>query len=218
MRLIAFAVALAALATPAQAQITITEAEPATAEQIAAARAEADRLIAAAEASAFFDNVSEGAEPRTRHRLSGLVCRFVAGDSSNQVVVFPSPLPRGDDVGCNVGSGDHYRTIYATRFGQYNISPEQALEIGVAGIVQRFADARPYDQAITTASTEGATPTQIRAFWLGNGYTHVLVAHIGDWSIKERLTWPEAPTSQQQLSNALIWVRALRDVVQFQGD
>jgi len=218
MRLIALTAVLTALAAPVAAQVTMRQAEPATPAQIAAARAEADRLIAEGDAGAFFVNVSEGAEPRVRHQLSGLICEFVAGDADNQIVVFPSPLPPGDDVGCNVGSGDHYRTIYATRFGQFNISPEQAMEIGVAGIVQRFADARPYGQRIATASTEGATPTQIRAFLVGSSYTHVQVAHVGDWSIKERLTWPEPPTSQEQLFNSLMWVRTLRDVVEARED
>ncbi|MBN8551888.1 MAG: hypothetical protein J0L52_03205 [Caulobacterales bacterium] len=216
MRWIVLTPILMALAVPAQAQITIRQAEPATPEQIAAARAEADRLISEGDAGAFFVNVSEGAEPRVRHRLSGLTCRFVSGEPTNQVVIFPSPLPRGDDVGCNVGSGDHYRTIYATRFGQFNISPDQALEIGVAGIVQRLPDARPYDQPMTTASTEGATPTQARAFRLGNGYTHVQVSHVGDWSIKERLTWPQPPSSQEQVFNGLMWVRTLQDVIETQ--
>jgi hypothetical protein len=218
MRRMAFVLVLTALAAPAQAQITIREAEPATPDQIAAARAEADRLIADGDAAAFFVNVSEGAEPRVRHQHSGLVCRFVLGEPTNEIVIFPSPIPRGDDVGCNVGSGNHYRTIYATRFGRFNISPEQALEIGVAGIVQRLPDAQPYDQPIATASTEGATPTLASAFRIDNGYTHVQVAHVGDWSIKERLTWPQPPSSQEQVFNGLMWVRTLRDVIEVQND
>ena len=218
MRLLILAVVAIALSSPALAQVTIREAEPATPEQMAAARAEADRLIAAGDAGAFFENVSEGAEPRARHRLSGLTCRFILGDPTNEVVIFPSPLPRGDDVGCNIGSGDHYRTIYATRFGQLNISPDQAMELSVAAIVQRHPDARPYGQPLAAASTAGATPTQLRAFRIGNGYTHVQIANVGDWSIKERLTWPHAPTDQEQVFNGLMWVRTLRDVIDAQGE
>ena len=60
------------------------------------------------------------------------------GDEQNLIMVFPSPMPRGDDVGCNVGAGDTYRSIYATRYGDLNVTPEQALEIAVYQIEQRY--------------------------------------------------------------------------------
>lgn len=215
---LAVAIVLAFGGGSASGQSAVTPAQPVSAAQSAAARAEADRLIAAGDAGAWFDNVSEGAEPRARHRPSGLICRFTPGDPNNSITIFPSPMPRGDDVGCNVGAGDRARTVYATRYGGLNLSPEQAMGIAEASIRQRFPDARPYEGALATASREGATPTLAVAYRIGDGYTQALLAHVGDWSIKERLTQPASPSTEEQLVNGLMWSILLGDVVEAQGD
>ena len=47
-------------------------------------------------------------------------------------------IGRAGGVGrcCNVGAGDTYRSIYATRYGDLNVTPEQALQIAVYQIEQ----------------------------------------------------------------------------------
>lgn len=217
-RVLLAAAVITAMVGPAAAQISIEPAVPATLEQVTAAYAEADRLINEADGGAFFDNVSEGDEPRARHRLSGLVCRFELGHPENEISIFPSPVTRGDDVGCNVGRGERSRTLYATRYGAFNISPEQAFEMGVFAIQQWHPDARPFDQPLATASRNGATPTRIAGFLVADGYTQVQVAHVGDWSIKERLTQPQPPAMEEQLFNGMFWSIALGEVVEAQGD
>lgn len=218
MRLVLAATAAIVTAGPATAQISIRPAEPATPAEIAAARGEADRLIAAGNAADVFENVSEGREPRARHRQSGLVCRFQMGSEHNSITVFPSPVPRGDDVGCNVGSGDTVRSIYATRYGALNVSPQDAMDIAVYQIQQRYPRARPYEEALATITREGAEPTRIAAFTIDRAYTQVMIADVGDWSIKERLTLPEAPSMEAQLFNNILWSMVLGDVVEAQGD
>ena len=218
MRIVlAVVVALLAPGTAA-AQISMAPAEPATAVEIAAARAEADRLIAAADAGDVFENVSEGREPRARHLASGMVCRFQMGEEQSLIMVFPSPVPRGDDVGCNVGAGDTSRSIYATRYGDLDVSPQQAMDLAIYQIQQRFPDARPYEQPVVTITREGAEPSRIAAFSIDRAYTQVMIADVGDWSIKERLTLPEAPSMEAQLFNNMLWSMVLGDVVEAQAD
>lgn len=218
MRLVFAVVAAVLVAAPATAQISISPAEPASAGEIAAARAEADRLIAAAQAGDVFENVSEGREPRARHRRSGMVCRFRMGEEQSLIMVFPSPVPRGDDVGCNVGSGDTYRSIYATRYGALSVSPQDAMDIAVYQIQQRYPEAQPWDQPVVTVDRQGAAPSRVAAFRVGASYTHVMLSEVGEWSIKERLTLPEAPSMEAQLFNNMIWSITLGDVVEAQAD
>ena len=49
----------------------------------ASARAEADALIAAAEAEGVFENVTTDTVPTLRHVQSGLTCHFTPGEASN---------------------------------------------------------------------------------------------------------------------------------------
>ena len=218
MRLVLTALVAALAAGPAIAQISIRPAEPATPAEIAAARAEADRLIAAANAGDVFENVSEGREPRARHLRSGMVCRFQMGDDQSGITVFPSPVPRGDDVGCNVGAGDTIRTIYATRYGALDVSPQEAMDIAVYQIQQRYPRARAYEDTLVTITREGAEPTRIAAFSIGSAYTQVMIADVGDWSIKERLTLPGPPSMEAQMFNNILWSMVLGDVVEGQGN
>jgi hypothetical protein len=55
-------------------------------EAIAAARAEADRILAASGAKEEFDNVTSTSSPMIRHKLSGAVCLFDASGPDNKLV------------------------------------------------------------------------------------------------------------------------------------
>lgn len=70
-------------------------------EAIARARAKADRLIAEGDAEAYFVNITDGAEPRVRHRRSGMECRFSLDDPARIVIHATEGLPPGDDVSCD---------------------------------------------------------------------------------------------------------------------
>ena len=66
----------------------------------------ADRLIAKADASAWFENVTDDAVPSVRHRRSGLVCLFDANEASTRSpfsirsclagTMFPAARPSAD--------------------------------------------------------------------------------------------------------------------------
>jgi hypothetical protein len=92
--------AVIAFALSANAQ---TPATPKTVspETIASAKNNAAALIAAAQVSDLFEDITDSDHTVVRHRASGFQCDF-NGTPGERLVVFPSSLPRGDDVGCSL--------------------------------------------------------------------------------------------------------------------
>lgn len=170
------------------------KADPATPAQLAAAKAHADAVIAAAGAGDLFVNVSEDGIPKVRHKASGLICSF-SGDENDRITIYPaSPgIPRGDDVGCGSWVLNTEITIYATRYAD-RYTPEQIIGDAIAAIRQRLPDARPHAGGISVASREGMTAPLAAGFDIDpNGtprLTLVFVAHQGPWSFKARATGP----------------------------
>lgn len=185
------ATAVLGAATPGLAQTAPDSG--ATREQIAAARAEADALIASTRAPNLFENISDAdGMAKVRHKASGLVCTFVPGAENNTLMVFESGLPRGDDVGCNADIGPLYVTYYATRYGPGYSTADSARD-AVAAIRNRFPDARPYEgSGVSVGPPEGVTDVQNVALLIGPReqprYTHALVAKVGEWIFKQRMT------------------------------
>lgn len=194
MRTLILTVAMAfAVATPAFSQDTSGD-RPATAEEIAQARRQADAVIAQAQASDLFVNVTNDATPTAKHSNSGLVCMF-SGDTRDRILLFPvsSGIPRGNDVGCGSWLGDTEFTLYATRYSE-RYSAEQIIRDAVDAILQRFPDARPYQGTLSMASRDDMdTPLAAGFDVTVNGQamlTLVYVVHHGDWSYKLRATGP----------------------------
>lgn len=222
MRLVPLAAALISLSLPA---VALAEAAPgaqpgrADQNQVAAARAEADRLIAEGNAAAFFDNVTDGAAPAVQHRLSGMVCRFELGNPGNRVVIIPSPLPAGDDVACSIQRGDMVFTYYATRY-PVDVSAEQAIRDAAAGIQNRYPNARPYSGSRMTMSADGASPTLIAAYIVseptGTFYTQALVTVVNDWVLKQRLSMPDT-TPPDDVMSAIGWSITVQEAVEHQA-
>ncbi|RZJ31833.1 MAG: hypothetical protein EON85_02730 [Brevundimonas sp.] len=118
---------------------------PATPEQVAAARTEADRIIAAAGAADLFTNITGNANPMVRHRGSGLICIFRNVPEIDRITIYPGGQ-RGDDVGCNTvdPANGAETTVYATRYVPLP-SEEAVLADAVRAIKQRFPSARAYE-------------------------------------------------------------------------
>ncbi len=98
---------------------TTARAQPPTADQIAAARAEGDALLRTAHAEALFVNeTGAGAKPTAaillRHRASGFLCMFDPGKPENQVSVFRS-LTVGADVGCTTRGPTALQSLFIFR-------------------------------------------------------------------------------------------------------
>ena len=162
---------------------------------------EAQALIDGTGDPGMFENQSTGGLMRVRHKASGLICDFVPGARNNTLMLFPSPLPRGDDVGCNADVGDVYMTLYATRYGQM-LSLAEATEDAGEGISNRFPGSRRYTSAVATPQVNARIGAQTHVAYLtgpadGDRYSHARLAKVGEWIFKQRLT-----VRQDQIADA----------------
>lgn len=219
-------IALAALAL-AQAPLASAQNGPASpppsASEIDSARAEADRLIAEADAGDLFINVTTGSSARVRHTRSGLVCTFRPGDEGNRILIFEqgASIPRGDDVGCNGGLGDFAHTIYATRY-RPAASARDALAGAAAAIKQRWSGATWFDGDVAEATIDrgdrSPLPQTLLAHYIvtidgTEHYTSARVVEHDGWILKQRLTAPREEMLEAQVAAAALWVLVLADVI-----
>ncbi len=163
---------------------------------VAAARAEADRMIAAAHAEAYFANVTQGPSPQVRHLLSGMVCSFEPGQAGNEVHVYQSNALPGQDVGCSTrfalkDGGLVSVVLYATRY------PEKpVLEDGLASMVdsirRRAPDAQPASGQFEDAPADAPAPHRAVRLQLSSGgqvlFTRAAAGVAGEWFISQRVT------------------------------
>jgi hypothetical protein len=194
---------LAAAATGRACAQTYVERAPATAEQVAAARAEADRLIAAGKAEDVFVDESTGVLAQVRHLKSGLVCQFLPGAPKNAVTVYASGgVPRGDDVGCGHTVKDIVLTIFVTRYPPPKTVAD-VLRESLADIPRNFADLKPYtgqyasvtpDRAgAPLAAVQARDRTVIRLTGMFQGravFTRTAAAACDPWIVAQRVTAP----------------------------
>lgn len=179
------------------------------------ARFEAARaMIERAQAEDVFEPVEDDSVIMVRHVGSRIVCLFSSDNRRAEVVLFPSGLPRGDDIGCVRDRSDQWTTVYATRYPQPK-SAEQALAEAVAGVRQRFSDARP-TAAIIQMTTETLPPLHVAYFFVtieGERWiTSALVAQSGEWILKVRYTAPapdEDAVRRHQLEASAMLTHAL---------
>lgn len=204
--------------SPSAGRAQVTDA-PASAEDLATASAEADRLIAGTGAAALFENVSSDGMAKVRHKASGLVCSYLPGAENNSLTLFPSSLPRGDDVGCNADFGPAFITYYATRYGP-GYSATDSMNDAVAAIRNRFPDARPHEGLTATVEPpEGVTETAFAGLLIGpadqSRYTMARTAKVGEWIFKQRVTGEggEDAIMANQIITAVFWGDVLRAAV-----
>lgn len=189
-------IAALALAPAAMAQ----EAEPtASPEEIAAASARADRIIADADAQGVFVNKTDGAIAQVQHVASGMRC-LMGANPANRIHIFPTAsmgIPRGDDVACITRDeeADVDLTLYATRYPG-GMTIDGIMSGAVSGIRQRWPDAAPYQGELTSVTVEGLTTPAAAAFKIRldneDKVTMAMGAQEGAWSFKARVTGPYA--------------------------
>lgn len=196
-------------AAPAQEHRAATPAE------ITAARAEADAIIAAANAHGHFTNVTTAADPSVQHKASGLICHFRSGQPGNRISFFnQDPESRDTDVGCVMNDGDVYVSAYATRYSE-PYTNEYLAEDAARAIMQRWPDATPYEPGVPVATNATISHMNGHAYWVKldgvRHFTLVRVAQVGDWSFKSRRTEPAHTEVDQAslVSDALLWLMRL---------
>lgn len=185
------------------------------------AQARAQAIIDAAHAGDIFataPNPSMPQFPRVRHSASGLTCVF-SPQLAGEISIFPSGLPRGDDVGCNMTSSFDQQSLYATRAN--GLSLDADFEMALAALRQRFPNARPFSAggrvALPVFTVEGVE--RRRASFLADGqFTHVSLAHIGGWAIKLRLSGPAAAADMLDNRADLAFWQAVRAMLEAPTD
>jgi hypothetical protein len=162
-----------------------------------AARAEGDALLAQARATDLFDNLTsaDAQDIRLKHKASGLVCVFNAGEAANRVYVFGG-APRGDDIACATAGDVGERTVYASRTPGRTLA--DAFAHDVAEVRKGHPDAIDYALPAGTDSPVLAMlnippmpPSKTARFISGHQFTSVSSAVYKGWSLEFRFTCPE---------------------------
>jgi hypothetical protein len=177
-------------------------AQPATAAtpaEIAAAKARADQVIAAAHAGDVFVNTTTDAVPQVRHLKSGLVCGFDLDDAKANITIYDSDkkTPRGDDVSCSNSMAEALITTYATRYPS-PMTAQQVLKESADAIRQQFTDVKRWtgDGVTMTEQAKAGGPKPVEATTLRLSatlkgkpvFTRSSAASCGPWIIAQRAT------------------------------
>lgn len=181
---------------PAPAASSPVETPPApkaTAEQIAAATAEADAVIARFGVADLFENVTDSNVPKIRHRASGLRCGFDPGTEIS--VQIYDGLPRGDDISCGTTTLGITQTLYATRYPQ-KPTALQIVQSSLVAMKQHFKNLKDYTGTSVSMQRDGAgLPKMITARLTGKlggkaVFTRSSAVVVGDWVFAQRVTGP----------------------------
>jgi hypothetical protein len=186
---------LAALlcAVPAVAQEAAPQPVP-TAAQISTARAEADRIIAAASAGDSFENLTSSDTPLVRHKASGLTCVFNIDDPRDKIHFYPATEggpPHGDDVGCASWWGSTFVSTIATRYPQQYSAP-QLFATAISDIQRSWENVKAFEDSFQISTIRGQEEPLMAAFSAEREgrprTTLVVLRNIGAWSFKVRAT------------------------------
>lgn len=177
-------------------------------EQIAMATAEASHLIAQAEAQRYFENVTEGAEPRVKHRASGAICEFLPGEPSSRIEIIKSNAPPGEDFVCHTQTGRNQPLVlHVARY-----QPPPTVD-GVLADIERsirdgLVDAKPIRMPRPGPASEFVRMQGQR------GDVAVVeeaaAAKSGDWLIVERLTAPQEKAGLAVVRGDSMFMRLVR--------
>ncbi|MFN3536017.1 MAG: hypothetical protein ACK4Y4_01050 [Brevundimonas sp.] len=183
----------------------------------AAARAEAEALIAAAGAEGVFENVTTDTVPTLRHVQSGLTCHFTPGAATNSVTVYPEApgLDRGDNVGCNTRGQNMDVTVYATRYA-HDYSAAEVLNDAIAAIRHRWPEAQAHEDGFPLLTPPDQEEPPAHAVFKvtvrdAPSVTFVLVQHLGAWSYKMRGTQAGDDVMMAGLTGGMMFMNALSD-------
>ena len=184
---------------------------------VRADKTEADRLIAGSGHAALFVNVSNNRGPAVHHRASGLICRFQAGSSFNNIRVYDHKAG-AEDVSCHTSVEGISFSHYAS---QHTPTPtvESEVHAAIAAMRQRWPDLRAYEgETAEAAESDAGLPMRhvARASVKVDGDDHltkVIVAQVGVWTIKQRMTVKMDRALAGDLWSETLMVRTLVEVL-----
>lgn len=207
-------------AAPPASAPQVNKPPPATPQQIAAAKAEADRIIAASHAGRWFVNATAGAQPEARHTPSGMVCGFVIGQR-NEIRIPEAAAAQGDEVSCvtTLISKDG-PPIQLTQSAVRPAAPrtvEQELQLAMAAFRQRDPAAKPADGQFSNLRLGGTQVghAALRIEMTDGGqriYARAGAAVVGAWVVTQSLTTPVANARSADLVGELMLSVAVNQV------
>ncbi len=184
------------------------------------AKAEGEALLIGAKASDLFENITSqtGTDIKLRHKASGLICEFNAGERTNVLAVFDS-AQRGDEIACTTGGPAGERTVYATRAPGRTL--DEAFMRDLATVQRSHPGAQPYELPIeaeegpilSLLNRAPMPPSHTARFIADHKFTSVSSAMVGNWALEFRYTCPE---ERQDLAAAVLqptlWATTLAQV------
>ena len=183
------------------------------------ARAEGEALLAQAKAGDLFDDLTgtDAQDIKLRHKASGLICVFNAGEAANKLVVFDAPV-RGDDIACVTGGEAGERTLYASHTPGRKL--EDAFAKDVAAVKTSHPDWAEYKLPDGTDSPVLAMlnippmpPSKTARFIADHQFTSVSSAVVKDWSLTFRFTCAEEQADPAAGSwQPTLWVSILSQI------
>ena len=188
---LAVAIAAALIASGAAAQPAA--GPPGPTPPTAAARAEAERLIAAAGASDVFEVASAGEFVAARHLPSRVICRFEAGSPGNRILVVPGPRPRGHEVECATSQDGDVTTLRMT-LDNPPVSADAALERTARLLAERYPGAKrskTSPEAAQASAGPGAQTRHARFDITEKRRPRVVQVHLaqfGGWTVEQHTT------------------------------
>ena len=158
------------------------------------ALAEANSLIAGANAAAIFKPGAWAYGPTVLHERSGMLCLFAMGVPNTLRVNDPEPT-RGDDVTCSTVVGGAIVSHFASRTTLVG-SFESVSAGAVQAFMARVGSAKPYTGETFDLPAANLPPMRIqRSVSEHEGhelYQRIAVMDMGEWIITQRVTAPLA--------------------------
>lgn len=174
--------------------VKATDTPPPTAADVDLARANAQTLLAKQGVTDIFENITDGAQPKVRHRASGMTCTARGEKPEITILVYPGS-PRGEDVSCGVNVQTVVETMYATRYNP-PVSAQQVVLDSVPAIRSQFTEVTPYQGDYASYDVAGAdrpSPVTVRFTARFHGrqvFTRSSAVAIGGWILAQRVTAP----------------------------
>jgi hypothetical protein len=203
--------------------LNVKPSTPPTPAQIAEARAEADTILAAADAGDVFENVSADGGLALKHKMSGVVCIFNHGSPLNKVMIFHDP--RGTSVGCNTSQGSHSLSLFIDRVPSPPPALEKVASLIAGQIQRRYPDAQRSTNVLTASGKDAAgndLPPHIafvytRASSHGPMEEREALGYVGEWFLQQRITEPEANGMAADLLNEIVFQAFQREILSAQS-
>lgn len=192
--MIRYLVFIAVLLTAPAASAQQPSQPPPTVDEIAAAKAHADDVIARAEAQDYFENVTTDAVPTVRHTASGMTCTFSTGDTRDNIRFYssgPDGPARGDDVSCGGWLNTTFLSLFATRYPD-RPSRDAVFHSAMADVPRNTPGAELVQGEFTTVSIGGRAAPLIGVYHMQLGgqpkQSFVLADQIDEWTFQARGT------------------------------